>query len=1137
MKFIGDLHVHSKFSRATSKNLDFENLYIFSQLKGITVLGTGDCTHPGWFSEISTKLVPAEPGLFRLKKDIEKSCDHQVPGACRGPVRFMLQSEISNIYKKDGKTRKNHNLVFFPDLDAAARFNQKLERIGNIKSDGRPILGLDARNLLEILLEVDDRAFLVPAHIWTPWFSLLGSKSGFDTVEDCFEDLSDHIFAVETGLSSDPEMNRRVSQLDRMTLISNSDAHSPAKLGREANFFNTDLDYLSIKDAIAAGDGETFRGTIEFYPEQGKYHFDGHRKCRVRLDPGETRKLDGICPVCEKPLTLGVSYRVEMLADRQNDHKLEKAVPYDKLVPLVDILSEILQVGPGSKKVAAGYENALMTLGSEFSILKDIRYEQLDKAGIPFLAEAVTRMRAGNIHIAGGYDGEFGVVKIFSPEERDKLSGQPRLFQVTEKKPDKTGKKLPAAISEHDTAIQNTAGKQKSLKKTEPISTKKRFKLNQAQALAVTFGQRPLLIVAGPGTGKTLTLTRRIAYLIGEKEIKGKHILAVTFTNKAAREMRTRLEGRVGKKEDLPEVATFHSFCFNLLKSFSPQKQIRIVSDKDRTLLVKEAMCQAKTESVSPVYRAGHYLDAIVRAKQNMLGPGDILAGIKENDDSRTVNTIYKYYQYLMRRQALYDFEDLIFNVVRRIENDPGLKAELAARYQHLFVDEYQDINYGQYRIIQELAPENGSLCVIGDPDQSIYGFRGSDSRYFKRFIEDYPRAEVIGLTKNYRSTKTILKAAYQVINTHRTGRNSERLYSETDGDRTLSVITAASETAEAVAIGKTIERLVGGTGFHSIDFGNIEPGSDTASRSFADFVILYRTNSQGKNIQTILSTAGIPCQRVHRETWMDQEHLAELVSLLSVIEGSSNLADIERIRGAIHPGISRKTAQRLKAWFLSNDLEINALRYTVRQFPVAGLTRSRQERLYGFLGRLYTLQNETGGLRLRDKLIYLVENTRLSAHLASNRETQEAFSRLLEFSELFGYDARAFLGELALCRDTDVYREEAEKVTLMTMHAAKGLEFPVVFIAGCDHKRIPYCRDRKAPDDPEEERRLFYVAVTRAREKVFFTYARRGRLFGKSQKYNLSPFVKDIEKGLLADDTENKANTRKPKQEQMKLF
>ncbi len=1133
MKFVGDLHVHSKFSRATSKNLDFENLYIYSQLKGITVLGTGDCTHPGWFSEICRKLVPAESGLFRLKKDIERACDLEVPEACRGPVRFMLQSEISNIYKKDGKTRKNHNLVFFPDLDAAARFNQKLDRIGNIKSDGRPILGLDARNLLEILLEVDDRAFFVPAHIWTPWFSLLGSKSGFDTVEACFEDLSDHIFAVETGLSSDPEMNWRVSQLDRMTLISNSDAHSAAKLGREANIFNTDLNYLSIKDAIAAGDGETFTGTIEFYPEQGKYHFDGHRKCQVMLDPGETRKIDGICPVCKKPLTLGVSYRVEMLADRENDDKPDKAVTYDKIVPLVDILSEILQVGPGSKKVAACYKNALMTLGSEFSILKDLDSEQLGKANIPFFAEAVTRMRAGNINISGGYDGEFGVVKIFSPDERDKLSGQPHLFQVAANISNIKNKTSAEIDVADDADVQKTPVR----KKSKPVPSAKKFKLNKTQAQAVTFARRPLLIVAGPGTGKTLTLIHRIAHLIREQKVNGKHILAVTFTNKAAREMRTRLEEMIGKKVDLPEMATFHSFCFKILKSLTPDKQIRIVAEKDRIPLVKEAMRRAKTKGMSLAFKASYYLDAIVTAKQNIIGPDDRLTEITENRDNQAISAVYTYYQDLMKRQALYDFEDLIFKVVCRIEKDPVLKTELAARYQHIFVDEYQDINYGQYCIIKQLAPENGSLCAIGDPDQSIYGFRGSDRRYFNRFMEDYPRAEMISLTKNYRSTKTILEAACQVIDSHRTRRNEERLYSEIEGDKTLSVIESASETAEAVAIGKTIERLVGGTGFHSLDFGNIDPGSDAAHRSFADFAILYRTNTQGKNIQTVLTAAGLPCQRVHRETWMDHKCLAELISLLSVIEGSSNLVDIERIRGAIHPGISRKTAQQLKAWFLSNDLEITALRYTVRQFPVAGLTRSRQERLYDFLGRLHTLQNEISGLGLKEKLIYLVENTRLSERLTTETGTREAFHRLLELSELFGYDTQAFIGELALCRDTDVYREEAEKVSLMTMHAAKGLEFPVVFIAGCDHRRIPYCRDQKAPDDLDEERRLFYVAVTRAREKVFFTYARRGRLFGKAQKYKLSPFVKDVEKRLLADSAENKVKTRKPKQEQMKLF
>ncbi|MBL7180009.1 MAG: DNA helicase, partial [Desulfobacterales bacterium] len=289
MKFIADLHVHSHFSRATAKNLNLENMYIAAQLKGITVVGTGDFTHPGWFAELKEKLVPAEEGLFKLKDEIAERCDKQIPKLCRRSVRFLLVSEISNIYKKNQKTRKNHNLVYMPGLDTAEKFNSKLARIGNIKSDGRPILGLDVKDLLEIILETSDRAFLIPAHIWTPWFSLLGSKSGFDSIEECFEDLTPFVFAVETGLSSDPSMNWRVSGLDGLTLVSNSDAHSPLKLGREANIFNTELSYPAIKSAIQTGDSDRFMGTIEFYPEEGKYHLDGHRKCNIRLRPEKTR--------------------------------------------------------------------------------------------------------------------------------------------------------------------------------------------------------------------------------------------------------------------------------------------------------------------------------------------------------------------------------------------------------------------------------------------------------------------------------------------------------------------------------------------------------------------------------------------------------------------------------------------------------------------------------------------------------------------------------------------------------------------------------------------------------------------------------------------------------------------------------
>ena len=288
MKFIADLHVHSKFSRATAKNLDLENLYIAAQLKGITVVGTGDFTYPQWFSEICEKLEPAEEGLCKLKDEIAKVCDEQVPDSCRSLVRFILSTEISNIYKKNDKTRKNHNLVLVPDLEVAEKFSAKLDRIGNIKSDGRPILGLDARNLLEILLETSDRAFLIPAHIWTPWFSILGSKSGFNSIQECFEDLTPHIFAAATGLSSDPPMNWRVSDLDRLTLVSNSDAHSPLNLGREANLLNTRLSYSGIKSALKSGDSDVFLSTFEFYPQEGKYHLDGHRNCNIRLNPRET---------------------------------------------------------------------------------------------------------------------------------------------------------------------------------------------------------------------------------------------------------------------------------------------------------------------------------------------------------------------------------------------------------------------------------------------------------------------------------------------------------------------------------------------------------------------------------------------------------------------------------------------------------------------------------------------------------------------------------------------------------------------------------------------------------------------------------------------------------------------------------
>ena len=377
MKLVADLHIHSHFSRATSPNLTFEHLTRWAQLKGIHVVGTGDIAHPGWLAEMREKLEPAEEGLYRLKPEHTTAVQAQVPPACHAPVRFMLGGEISNIYKRGDRTRKVHNIVFAPSFEATERLQARLEKIGNIRSDGRPILGLDSRDLLEIVLDTDPACHLIPAHIWTPWFSLLGSKSGFDSVAECFADLTPHIFALETGLSSDPPMNWRVSGLDRYTLVSNSDAHSPEKLGREATLFDCELAYGALFEALqyagrlpspthgrGAG-GEGYLGTIEFFPEEGKYHFDGHRACDLVWDPPTTRAHNEICPVCGKPLTVGVMHRVEALADRPEGFRPVGPRPFHSLIPLPELLGEVYGVGASSKQVQAEYFKLLVGLGAE----------------------------------------------------------------------------------------------------------------------------------------------------------------------------------------------------------------------------------------------------------------------------------------------------------------------------------------------------------------------------------------------------------------------------------------------------------------------------------------------------------------------------------------------------------------------------------------------------------------------------------------------------------------------------------------------------------------------------------------------------------------------------------------------------
>jgi len=1070
MKFIADLHIHSRFSRATARDLNFPSLYLAARIKGITVVATGDCTHPGWFAEISEHLTPAEPGLFKLKDDLAAACERRLPFSEPAPVRFILNTEISNIYKKNGATRKNHNLVFLPDMEAAARFNARLDRIGNIKSDGRPILGLDARDLLELTLEISDAAYLVPAHVWTPWFSLFGSKSGFDDINDCFEDLTPHIFALETGLSSDPAMNWRVGGIDGMTLISNSDAHSPANLGREANLLDTDLSYKAVKSALKTGDPKKFLGTIEFFPEEGKYHHDGHRNCGVSLPPGESIHLNDICPECGKPMTLGVLHRVEELATRPDGEKPGKTHPFYRCIPLAEIIGEIAGCGAKSKKVGALYDAAIRELGPELPILHTLPLDVISRSSVPFLGEAISRMREGRVHIEPGFDGEYGRITVFGIGEKDRLCGQKSLFSIPKKESPPEGK-TPFAAPVRKNAEPSTPTPAIAEKPSPDWGRDITAGLNPEQLAAVTHSGGPMIIIAGPGTGKTRTLTCRMAWLIQNRQVKPENILAVTFTRKAAEEMGLRLSKMLGADAALPLALTFHAFCLQLLHKVCGNTRYDVIDDLDRKDLMGDAVRAVKAFAPDVLLTMDQAADLISRAKQLLLLPSDDLAMVAKDIPASDLQAVYAAYQQILEAKNCYDYEDLIFQTVRMLESDPELKALYRKRFPYIFVDEYQDLNFGQYRLIRALAPKNSDICVIGDPDQSIYGFRGSNAAYFHRFADDYPGPARIHLTRNYRSTETILEAAHGVIRRHAFDPTGCRLHSGIIGEKSIRILETESEKSEAVAVGKTIAQLVGGTGFHFDDFGGNADALQGEYRAFSDIAVLYRTRRQGETIAGVFETAGIPFQMVQKDLLFRQKAVAELLAKLKspeTLETSEPINVVDRLRR---------------------------------------------------LAQLPDIQNhlQSGGGR-----------------------AQEALDRVFVLAKTFGGDSIGFLETAALETDTDVFDEKSQKVALMTLHAAKGLEFPIVFIAGCENGLIPFLREKeKNPDlnpNMDEERRLFYVGMTRAKDQLYLAWAKNRVIFGRNQLRQLSPFIADLPAPLL--DRISPKYLKKPKQQvQLELF
>jgi len=1078
MRFISDLHIHSHFSRATSKQLVPEYIDYWAAIKGISVVGTGDFTHPGWLKELKDKLEPSQEGLFKLKKEYKKDLDIPKAPDLSSKTRFILSAEISSIYKKNNKVRKVHNVLLAPDFSTAEKIQNKLVKIGgNITSDGRPILGLDSRDLLEMALEVSDKIFFIPAHIWTPWFSVLGSKSGFDSIKECFEDLTPYISAVETGLSTDAPMHWMCSFLDEFTLVSNSDAHSPEKLGRNANIFNTDLTYPDIIRSMATGNSKTFLGTIDLFPQEGKYHYDGHRKCGVRWDPLQTLQHNEICPECGKRVTVGVMSRVVQLSDREDLDKRPSRLPFYSIIPLKEILSEITGVGPASKTVHSEYFSLIKKFGPELNILLDLPPEELKKEGHEVLGEAVRRMRNRQVIIQEGYDGEYGRIKVFHERESLNLRSQEALF-VKESSP-------PSVIPKRKVINFNLKQYQRLQNKKPPVPSQLAFKvkedrpqkqslnaikkLNREQKQAVTHKKGPAVVKAGPGTGKTHTLCCRAAYIIQEMKVPPKNIMAVTFTNKAAQEMRTRLKKMLPhKSKPKYNVATFHAFGYEILKKHSKHlgrtSHFSVLHDEERLRLIQDTFDYSRQ-------KAKKAAESVRKAKQNILS--------LENEP---IHSFFERYEEHLKKADLFDIDDCLYQPFMLFTRLPSLLNQYKKSYSHMLVDEFQDINLVQYQMIKALMPDqDANIYIIGDPDQAIYGFRGADARFMDEFLDDYPKASVYKLKQSYRCSDFILRASERVIQSY--GTQTSLLKGLTKGIK-INMAPHASHKSEAEFVARRIEEIIGGLRFFSMDSEISEGDEKEDITSLSDFAVLCRIKEQMKPIEKALNDHTIPYQKIGETPFFKEEPIKSVIDVYKM---------------ALNP----------KNAFLKQKL-----------------TKKKISNPEDILNLPKLIENK----RLPESMEFIINRF---FHKQKN-EAGDSFKNLMDLSKEFENHPEEFIKHTSLSSGPDTYDPSLERVTLMTLHAAKGLEFPCVFITGCEEGLLPYSFFTDRPSDPEEERRLLYVGMTRAVKYLYLTYAKKRFIHGRSLEPKPSRFLKVVEEELIEKITSEYSSK---KTSQMKLF
>ena len=1063
MKFTADLHIHSHFSIATSGSLQPEHLDLSGRIKGLQVIATGDFTHPAWLSELKDKLRPAEQGLFRLKPGLSIRQDWAGPADDSLSPRFILSAEISTIYKNAGKVRKVHHVILAPDFGTAEKIQGGLSRLKfNITSDGRPILGMDSRDLLELCLSASERIVFIPAHIWTPWFSAMGEKSGFDSIAECYRDLAPCIHAVETGLSSDPAMNALCSSLDRYTLVSNSDAHSPEKLGREANRFDADLSYYGIAGALESGDPTRFLGTLEFFPQEGKYHHDGHRKCGVSWHPEETLRRQGICPACGKKVTVGVLHRVMQLADRPDASERPRPVRFISAVPLKEILAEIHQSGSPSKAVGAAYAALIRTVGPELFVLIDAPLDRIRKTGGELAEEAIRRMRSGEVRIQAGYDGEYGIIRMFD-EGEIRTRNQESLFgSRMEAVPSSVKKRNKGSGNppEHAGTVPGAGNPESGLSQTlvhDPVQNR-----------AIRHKKGPALVLAGPGTGKTSVLVSRILHLIGDRGTRPENILALTFTHKAADEIRSRIRPRSASADAFPEIATFHSLGFSILRAHGGRLgrdwPWAVVDEADRKTILEAAIPDSRNlqDRVS-VFRQKTQPDASAAEPD--------LASILAAYESR-----------LMDLNA-FDLDDLIVKPISLFRRHPDILSEYQNRFRHILVDEFQDVNAAQVEWLRLMMPgQDADLFVIGDPNQSIYGFRGSDPGFIRRFQEDYPKAGIYRLNCSYRCPAAILKAAGCVIRSQ--DRHAAELAGLDSGAR-VRITGQRSEAAEAEFIARSIERLLGGVRFFSMD-SDIAAGNEDTGFGLSDFAVLARTRSQFDPLLKGFADHGIPCQT------SDEHPFTESPLVRAVMDV---------VKAALYPRMRMLLAPALRGWGI----------------PDSGLEE---------------MKILADGEEVKEGLGRILK--RLPESLLSGRETE--IKRMEILASASGGDILSFLKAVSLGSPMDTFRPGLEAVSLMTLHASKGLEFPCVFIVGCEQGLIPFSRTGRHSDE-DEERRLLYVGMTRAKKLLFLTHAEKRAFRGERQRQARSPFLDEIGEDLIEREKERGIRRKSKKDGQLGLF